>query len=347
MGHEVTNSLLPKLDYKSPDELEFDPENPRFGGLVSHRSQDAIREYLYGAPHYASELVDSLVENGFIHYEPLVVKRKDSRLVVIEGNRRLAAIKQIRANLDKYPHRKNDLDSIPVLIFPTQAAAQQDIRVYLGVRHLLGIREWPPLSKAMFLERESKAAPGGLDHVLKEVRLTKQQARRFLTPFRLLKSAGAPLPPGEDFWVLGEALQRSGIKKYLQLEVDPKELKILSFDKKKLKLLLDDLYGPANGSDRDSSGRLVHDTRELSELGKVLGSDRAEAELRRGRSLAEAVVYVDTREQSIVRLRQVNKQMSAIVRRLSMGRRDPDGDELQSAYKAFDTVLKRFLAKNA
>ena len=33
---------------------------------------------------------------------------------------------------------------------------KKHIRAYLGVRHLLGIREWPPLAKAQFLEREAK-----------------------------------------------------------------------------------------------------------------------------------------------------------------------------------------------
>src|ERR1700734_984324 len=115
------------------------------------------------------------------------------------------------------------------------------MRAYLGVRHLLGFREWPPISKAQFLERESQS-PGGLDRVLKETRLTKAQARRFLIPYRLLHRANIKLQ-GEDFWVLGEALQRSGVKKFLALEVDTKTLQIQSYSKRNLALLLNDLYG--------------------------------------------------------------------------------------------------------
>ncbi len=110
---------------------------------------------------------------------------------MIEGNRRLAAVRHIRSNLSQYPNRKSDLDLIPVLIFPSNPDDREEsaMRVYLGIRHLLGFREWPPISKAIFLERQSQN-DGGLDQIIKEVRITKQQARRFLVPYRLMRKAG-------------------------------------------------------------------------------------------------------------------------------------------------------------
>jgi hypothetical protein len=151
------------------------------------KEQDAIQATLLTQPYFASELIDSLLANGFIQYEPLVVKQSADKYLVIEGNRRLAAIKEIRSNLAKYSKPDNFLDRIPVLVFP---AGQDDkttteMRVYLGVRHLLGFREWPSFSKARFLDRESQS--NGLDNVLREVQLTKQKARRFLIPYRLPK----------------------------------------------------------------------------------------------------------------------------------------------------------------
>ncbi len=120
------------LTYISPDLMDFDPANPRFAGELTGLSQPDIQKKIFGEPHYASELVDSLVENGFIDYEPLVVKRHASRFLVIEGNRRLAAIKEIRANPGRYTGRRSDLDSIPVLLFPEQPDDQQknEMRVY-------------------------------------------------------------------------------------------------------------------------------------------------------------------------------------------------------------------------
>jgi hypothetical protein len=344
----MTSDSTPTLEFVSPDDLDFDPDNPRLGGLQSNKSQEEIQKLLIGPPHYASQLVDSLLENGFISYEPLVAKRNGNRFVLIEGNRRLAAVREILANPDRYKNDK-DLSSIPVLVFPSKLDPEKDeVRVYLGVRHLFGFREWPPLSKASFLERECETT-GDLDRVLREVRLTKAQARRFLVPFRLLKAAHVPYLQSENFWVLGEALQRSGIQKYLQLEVDPKTLEIKDFNKANLNNLLTDLYGSKRpgSTERDFSSRRVGETRDLSRLSRVLSSEKAALEFRKGKSLAEAEIYVDTREESLSRVRKVNKDLAAIIKKLLGGRKDPESVRLQQAYKAFDTALREYLSKDA
>jgi len=270
-------------------------------------------------------------------------------MVVIEGNRRLAAIKEIRAHPERYKEWNPKLDQIPVLVFPDKSDGQKnDMRVYLGVRHLFGFREWPPISKAQFLERESEAI-GDLDRVLKEVRLTKQQARRFLLPLRLLKAANAQLPRGEDFWVLGEALQRSGVKDYLQLEVDPKTLKVTAFDKKNFNFLLNDLYGQkrTGTSVRDAATRVVSDTRDLSRLSRVLGSQKAAVELRKGKTLDEAEIFVDSKEESIARLKSASKELTVIIKKILKGARDGESAALLKASKEFDTAVRAYLKKNA
>jgi len=339
------------LKFVDPDKLEFDGNNPRFGGTAESKTQEAIQKLIFGAPYYASELVDSLVENGFINYEPLVVRQHGRKFIVIEGNRRLAAVNEIRANLQKYPNRKSDLKKIPVLVFPSGDKLQKSdaIRVYLGVRHLLGIREWPPLAKALFLDRESKTS-GGLDKVLKEVRLTKNQARRFLVPYRLLRKVDVPLPLGEDFWVLAEALGRSGVKDFLQLDVDPKTLQISSYHKEHLSVLLDDLYGPrsaATGS-RDSKRRKIQDTRELSLYANILASEKARNALRGGKDLDEAAIYLGTDEQSLARLMKMLKALKLLISKLTTpAKRDAQVSALRAAFRKLEAVARAFQKKNA
>lgn len=334
-----------ELKYVSPGELDFDGSNPRLAGQTIRTSQREIQARIFGEPHYASELVDSLLENGFIDYEPLVVRRRNARYVVIEGNRRLAAIRHIRSNFGKYPNRRSDLDKIPVLVFPNQPdnKHKQEVRVYLGVHHLLGFREWPPISKAEYLEHECQMA-GGLDKVLKEIPLTKAQVRRFLIPYRLLKKADFILPNKEDFWMVAEGLQRAGIKKFLQLEVDPKSLEIVGFDKKNLKILLNDLYGPMKGGARDASARVVFDTRDLSRLSNVLESEKATSVLHSGKTLEEAEIYVDTQQQSVQRLQRVNKELNTLLKKLSARKKTEEFNRLQNAHKTFEAAVKAFVA---
>lgn len=338
-----------KLEYINQELLDFDPGNPRFGGLMKGRKQPDIQKALFEAPYYASELVDSLLKNGFIDYEPLVVKRKAERFTVVEGNRRLAAIRTILAHPDLYHGKTDDLKHIPALVFPDKPDDQQqnEMRVYLGVRHLLGFREWPPLSKALFLEHES-SQPGGLERVFKETQLKREEARRFLIPYRLLQDAGVGLPEGGNFWMLGEALGRTGIKKFLQLDVDSKALEIRGYNKKHLSLLLDDIYGPKEkDGGRDASKRIVDDTRDLSRLGKVLGSEKATAALRSGRTLEEAEILVDTREESIKRLAKVTNQLGVLLKQLQSGSTDGEGARLLKAFKEFESAVEAFVNKES
>jgi hypothetical protein len=335
-----------KLKRVSPNLLDFDPTNPRFGGLMDKRSQDAIQQELMKEPYYAHELVDSLLKNGFIDYEPLVVKRNGDRYIVVEGNRRLAAIREILAHKDRYQGRVEDLTEIPVLVFPQKPDDEQknEMRVYLGVRHLLGFREWPSISKAQFLDRESKEA-GGLDKVLKELRLTRTQARRFLVPYRLLQHASLAFPKGEDFWVLGEALGRTGIKNFLQLEVD-EQLAVVSYNKKRLALLLNYLYGPKKTTgERDASARVISDTRDISRLGKVLDSEKAASILGAGKSIEEAEIYVDTRDESLKRLAKVRKDVAVLLKKLATGSTNPETARLVQTHKQFDAAIKDFISK--
>jgi len=337
----------PKLKYVSQDSLDFDSTNPRFGGLMESLQQDQIQRALFQAPYYASELVDSLLKNGFIDYEPLVVKRAGKRFTVVEGNRRLAAIREILAHPDLYHGKTDDLKLIPALVFPDKPDDQQknEMRVYLGVRHLLGFREWPPLSKALFLEHES-SQPGGLQRVFEETQLKREDARRFLIPYRLLQHSEVALPEGGNFWMLGEALSRTGIKKFLQLDVNSKTLEILGYNKRHLSLLLDYLYGPKQkDGGRDASKRIVDDTRDLSRLGKVLGSEKATDVLRSGRTLEEAEIYVDSREESVKRLRKVTEELRVLLRQLQPGSNNKGGARLLAAFKEFDASVKAFIEK--
>jgi hypothetical protein len=176
------------------DDLRFDPENPRLGGAARRKSQEQIQKYLEGSPHYALELVGSIVENGFLPYEPLIVRQRGDEFFVIEGNRRLAAVQSILSNAEKYPVEvTNRLKRIPVLVFavaPSGGLTDGVLR-YLGVKHLFGFRDWPPVSKAMFLDHRVNSKKD-LGQVLRELNITKQEVARYLVPYRLTRRRRRP-----------------------------------------------------------------------------------------------------------------------------------------------------------
>jgi hypothetical protein len=340
-------------------QLLFDPGNPRFGGKsVQHTlsdietQQERIQKVLEGDPHYALRLLESFRKNGFIRYEPLVVRKVGNKYVVIEGNRRLAAVRHILQNVDGSfpPDLIQKFKKIPVLVFH-QAEDQshiQDMRVYLGVRHLFGFKDWPAESKATFLDEQINSSED-LERTVDELGIKKSAIRRYLVPFRMIRKAKQHLRgiSDQEFWILGEALTRSGIPEYIELEVNPDTLEVEKFNLAKLKKLIDFLYGEINDDGkRDFGTRKVTDTRESSHLAKVLSDPKAAAKLERGASLAEALLEVQTPAENVKRLRKQLRELAVIVRSIT-ARGDKWGKELRRKYQQFSKAARQFLKTNA
>lgn len=299
-------------------DLRFDPENPRLGGAAKRMNQEQIRKYLEGPPHYALDLVGSIIENGFLPHEPIIVREEGDKFIIIEGNRRLAAVLAVLSDQPgKYPAGVTDrLRDIPVLAFPDSAGhgdSEQVLR-YLGVKHLFGFRDWPPVSKAMFLEKRV-GSKKDLAQVLRELNITRQEAARYLIPYRLTKAAKEAFEKvnAEDFWALAESFGRKKIKAYIQLDVDTRAMRIKWFDPVKLRYLAQFLYGKK---------RRVTDTRQLSALGSVLGSPEAARRLERGATLEEASLYVESKQETIGHLLRQLEKIFGRIRTLSPGKED-------------------------
>jgi ParB-like nuclease family protein len=340
-----------EFDYLDPSELRFDPNNPRFGGNLSGKKEDEIEEFLIAKPYYAGELIDSFLENGFIDYEPLIVREDNGSFLVLEGNRRLAAVKHILRNRNRYetPENKKKIDSltrVPVLKFSQGGNQEVNERIYLGLRHLLGYREWPPLSKAKFLNREIKSV-GDVDRVVREIGITKSDIQRYLVPYRVLLKTNSDIPEGEDFWLLGEALSRSGIKKYVELDVDRKTIEVKHVRNRRVAHLLDFLYGKYNKSKktRDPSTARISDTRQLSSLAKTLNSDEASAALERGSDLQLALMFVETKEENVRRLNRLLDEISSLLKdAFKLKSRVPGEKAVADAFKTFESAVKSYLA---
>ncbi len=86
--------IAPKHTGKVPtDLLDFDPANPRLveDGIKKPTESQIILALADMAD--LSEVVESIASNGYIDIEPIIAQRIGSRWRVLEGNRRLAAIR--------------------------------------------------------------------------------------------------------------------------------------------------------------------------------------------------------------------------------------------------------------
>ncbi len=106
------------------------------------------------------ELMEAIGENNYFPGEPLiVVPGGKNTYIVVEGNRRLTALKllldptkssepgarmrEISRNARFKPQQ------VPVVIRPNRA----EVLPYLGYRHITGVKQWDPLAKARYIEQ--------------------------------------------------------------------------------------------------------------------------------------------------------------------------------------------------
>lgn len=109
-----------------------------------------------------TELMASIAEEGYFPAEPiLVTPGKKGKFIVVEGNRRLTAVKLLldpsRATSKKIAVQEivtdarslDNLGKLPVIVFDNG----DDIQKYLGYRHITGVQPWDSLAKARYLRR--------------------------------------------------------------------------------------------------------------------------------------------------------------------------------------------------
>jgi hypothetical protein len=144
----------------------------------------------------------------------------------------------------------------------------------------------------------------------------------------------------QQFWILGESLNRKGIKEYIELDVDNDSLALRGFNQEKLRNLLEFVYGPPDGS---KGKKRIKETRDLSKLANVLEEKRAVAVLEKGGSLDEAQLFVESPRESLNRLADLMKELGLLLRRvLGPGKKEAVKVVLQR-FASFEESAKRFL----
>ena len=139
--------------------LKFDYENPRlveYGAVKNMKEDDLVR--LLSESMAVDEIILSLVTSGYFPNDPLLAIKQGEHYIVIEGNRRLAALKIITAYdkfKDCYPSSiprpskalVNSLQEIPVFVETSRKSSWQ----YIGFKHVNGAAKWSSFAKAEYI----------------------------------------------------------------------------------------------------------------------------------------------------------------------------------------------------
>lgn len=155
-------------------DLFFDGKNPRLSADPDVPSSQTEIFNLLWRDFAVDELASSIAANGYFPHEPLfVIDETNGGLVVVEGNRRLAALKAI-LGLEVVEHgvRLPDVDTtvldsifeVPVVITTREAIWQ-----YVGFKHVNGPQAWQSVSKAKYVEWVHETLHVPLDDIARQI----------------------------------------------------------------------------------------------------------------------------------------------------------------------------------
>lgn len=278
----------PIIEYESVDGLFLDPTNPRLGRSVARPNLQQEKILNVMRDWTLDELAESFLTNGFWPQEALIAVEETlygkKHLVIVEGNRRLAALKLLKKAVDsnapsKYwadlvkEHKppKALFDSVPYIKVGNRA----DVSAYLGFRHVTGIKEWKPAEKAEYIARLIEKDNLTYDDVRRKIGSKTGTVRQHYISFRLLlqmeQQNEVDIEKVEDkFSVLYLSLRTQGVQKYLNIDIQAAPDKA---QKPVPKRHLDNLVNFAKWLFGDEeTAPLFTDSRNVDDFGKILES---------------------------------------------------------------------------
>ncbi|WP_410015834.1 ParB N-terminal domain-containing protein [Sodalis sp. C49] len=303
-------------------DLTFDPENPRFSMVYNDTTQpvDEIIERMVRLEN-VQELMGSISEQGYFDGEPLLVCGSDAgKFIVVEGNRRLAALKLLNGELTpstKLPSIKNIIDEakhkplfVPCIVFLNR----KEILRYLGYRHITGPKKWDSLSKAIYIKQLRDIFFSNLDldeqlrSLAKEIGSRKDYVAKMLTSLNVLNYVEEKdffgiyniKKENVDFSILTTALSYTNIANYIGLE-NASVVDFGKLDENKSKDIFAWLF-----SQNQNGETVLGESRQLSKLAAVVSNELAVERLKKEQNLSEAYIFTEGPENAFIKSLEIS-----------------------------------------
>ena len=228
-----------ELQYAKLDDLYLDPKNPRLGrhhvnaGLSQEEVLDLMRDWVL------DELAVSYLESGFWTHEALLVIKEEldgkRRLVVADGNRRLAALIYLRRAINgEWVSKKWNLlvenRDVPEELFNEipyiQINSRQEIESFMGFHHdATGIKQWAPEQKAQYIAKLIDELGMSYEEVMRIIGSSVSRVQYYYISYRLFLQMEDSIEEFsvEDaelgFITMFLSLHTPGVQKYLRINI--------------------------------------------------------------------------------------------------------------------------------
>lgn len=300
----MSTSVIEKIKRQ---DLAFDRANPRLVGygIQPNTSDEEVIKTLW-VEMAVDEVAMSIAASGFWPQEPLIVALEQGRWVVIEGNRRLAAVRvltepalatELGTNLGSNLSEAvlATLEELPVI-----KSTREDSWRYLGFRHVNGPARWGSYAKAEYIRKVRLEYDVPLADIARTIGDRHRTVQRLYRALMVLDEATAEsvyslndrTKKNLPFSHLYIGLDYSGFQQFLNLSPEDLETDrpVPSDYLRNLGQLLVWLFG----SRKDKKPPVIKSQNpDLRRLDKVLSAPEARRALERGSSLEDAVVLAD------------------------------------------------------
>lgn len=271
------------------EKLDFDPQNPRFYRLGRVLNlEETIEEML--EDEGVQDLMYSIGTKGYFLGEPILVVATGDRFTVVEGNRRLIAVKLLNGQIAAPPRRVRTIEQVisdstfhPVSLPCVICDNRGDVLKYLGYRHVTGIKEWEALSKALYVERLLEEEQSKIAYREKLRNISHQigskpgylaQLMTALNMYHLAQDSnffGLRLTSKQiEFSLITTSLSYTNIREWLGVQDLYKGSIDKDIDTGNLKLMFQFLFVV-----RDDASTVIGESRELSDFNHVVAKREA------------------------------------------------------------------------
>jgi hypothetical protein len=289
----MKNAPINDLTQIALERLELDRANPRLS--LDQREAKLPQKQLLKLmleEFGLDELAESFIYNGFFKHEPIVVTKptNGASFIVIEGNRRIAALKLLvngPAHFDLTSTSFDDLhkqflklssSARSALDNPWAAVVESRMSVagYMGFRHVTGIKQWAALEKAAYVASlvDDGMRPDEIARVIGSKTayvLRHYQAYRMIMQAREDDLVDTSAIEGQ-FGVFMRALQAGGVRDFIKVAsptTSPGKRPLRPASHKPFAEFVIWAFGT-----RDTAP-LFSDSRRLTDFARILKSEKA------------------------------------------------------------------------
>ena len=319
----TTNSRL-AVQFVKIESLRFDTENPRIVQRPHGKSDDEMIHVL-SRDYPLWDLLTSIFASGIPEYEPLLVIPDKDAFTVLDGNRRLAAIKILNDHItyEKFlPYNilgfsRSDaiakINEVPVLI---ASASDADLWRSRLIRHAHLPVPWTSFARACFVQHIENTHAITSEQIGHLIGLERKDVDRLMDPIRLITfiedrgvwNRSDVVGTRLYYSYLIKALSRSNIlshigwdrKKNIKLINVPKTIELFTW-----------LFGSRA---KEKNTIIMEPDADLDKLNVVLDSESALKSLRSSNNLEDAyILAIESRFALRRKLIQIDENIRALI----------------------------------